>query len=177
VTADDVRASSTPGSFPIEVLEGSTTALLLFGAGFLGANDGIFVHDAGLSAVTVVDTDPVKIDEMRPIFPNWSFERREARTYAYQDASPADVVIVDPWTQAMNWVMNETPLWHSLATRYLVIGVSVPWFNDQLLPPTLEGINSWVRHCTIGVPQAVKLHRRSEYRGGVFWAVFPGGRP
>jgi hypothetical protein len=56
-TLDDIRDDGRGDVFPRGLLRPTDTALCLFAAGFLGANDVYWLYEAGLQEVTCVDTD------------------------------------------------------------------------------------------------------------------------
>ncbi len=133
VTHDPLeRVRIYAGEYPTHLLEGCERGLLLFGAAFLGLNDGIHMLDAGL-ACTVVDIDPVKLTEMWEAYPKecgWTFLHDDAWEYAEKAElaigagllEPFDVVSVDSWTGTMEQRVNDSlPLWCSLAKKFVTV--------------------------------------------------------
>lgn len=87
------------GPYPTELLEGAGSALFLFGAGFLGANDAGHAAAAGVPS-TVVDIDEAKLEQMRGLYPDdWEFVRADAFDYiaAQRGRRRWDLVSVDPF--------------------------------------------------------------------------------
>jgi len=128
------RVIAPVGPFPAELLVGARSALFLFGAGFLGANDAIHALKAGVPG-TVVDTDRGKLDEMRLLYPHtWKFVCRDV----FADVADRrrrqrrwDVVSADPFTgDTADRCLTLLPDLLALANRALVLtvaaGVSVP---------------------------------------------------
>jgi hypothetical protein len=132
VNLDQVRAKATPHVFPTDLLRGLDSALLVFCAGFLGANDGIHVHDAGIPNVVGIDNNPDMCDTMRALYPAWDIrtddvyswlahvdnERRQGR---HRDRY--DIVIVDCQTSQSELTHRLIRHYTALAKRTVVTGV------------------------------------------------------
>ncbi len=185
MTAAEILATANPATFPTDLLAGADSAICFFGAGFLGRNDVVHLWAAGVPNVVIVDTDEAKLTEMheRYSMPAWKFETGNAFGIAAalidKTKWSAAIVTVDPWTGDVAKALNSLPLWLSLTRRALVIGVTAEWFEAYHLPPTLDGFNEWIgRQFWNGatVPAATRLVKRSEFRGGVWWAVFEVNR-
>lgn len=110
------------GPYPSNLLKGCETALLLFGAGFLGMNDGIHMVDAGISAV-VVDIDESKLLKMANLYPDdWTFVKADAWWMAERLDSTFDVVSVDNFTgDSEAPVLASLGLWCRLANRLVTV--------------------------------------------------------
>lgn len=110
------------GPYPTDLLEGCGAALLLFGAGFLGMNDGIHIADAGMYAV-VVDIDRHKLEAMQRIYPSdWAFIEADAWECAEHLDSKFDVVSVDNYTgDSERPVLESLHLWCSLAIKLVTV--------------------------------------------------------
>lgn len=153
VTLDKIRAHSDPRVFPHHLLGGKETALVLFAAGFHGAQDAIWVHDAGLTA-TCVDQDAAKLGEMILAYPEgWEFVCGDAFEYANLTQRKWDVVTIDCPTNLFGRCADAIDLWCSLAWEAVVLGTG----DYDVAPP-----DGWRVADTIG---------RSSYRGGVYWTV------
>ena len=111
--------------YPVEVFEGTETALFLFGAGFLGEQDARHGLDAGVVG-TVVDCDQEKVREMRALYPgDWKFICGDAFYFGINAAGHLhkwDVVSVDPFTNLFARCLANLPLWCALAKRAVVLG-------------------------------------------------------
>lgn len=145
-------------AFPTERLEGLETGLVLFAAAWLGKQDAVFLADAGL-VCTCVDVRAERLNEMRDVYPGgWEFVEADAFAYssAWRTAGRRwDAVTVDCPTNLFGWCAQLLPRWCDLARRLVVLGCS----------PTTE----------LAVPDGWRLVERidrSDYRGGVQWAVF-----
>jgi hypothetical protein len=178
VNVNDIRERSTAGSFPIAALEKADTACLLFCAGFHGSNDAIFVHDAGINHAVLVDNDFTKLSEMQGAWANyqddWEFKLDDAYDFVQVAGRRYDVIVADPWTGHINRAMTMLAVWHRYAARALIIGVTKVFLGEHEQPPTLAGFNIWLHSAFPSLPEATDLHQRSDYRGGVYWAVIPG---
>jgi hypothetical protein len=150
----DVRDPEGDPSYPVALLEGCETALVLFAAAFWGRQDAAHIADAGLTA-TCVDLDRQKLDEMRRVYPDdWTFVDSDAFEYAKKRNVPFDIVSLDPFTNLMARCADELPLWCSLATRAVILG---------------SGSETWLR-----APDGWDItdtRHRSDFNGGIFWTV------
>jgi len=178
VNINEIRDRSTSGSFPVEALKGADTACLLFCAAFHGSNDAIFVHDAGIKRALLIDNDYRKLTEMEAAWcsyqPNWDFQTGDAFGFLQRAAERFDVVVADPWTGHISRALKMLNVWHRYVDRALIVGVTMIFLAEQGLPPTLDGFNRWLQFTFPNLPPASDLHKRSDYRGGVYWAVIPG---
>ncbi len=143
-------------NFPLELLEDSETALVLFAAGFLGVQDAVWIRDAGLTA-TCVDTDPEKMASMKPLYPDdWEFVEQDAYAFAHWETERRqwDIVTADPWTGHMDTCARFLKEWCRLARKAVVLGTGVG--------TVVEAPEGW---------KVTGTRRRSDYDGGVFWTV------
>jgi hypothetical protein len=124
VTLDELRARAA--SYPVDVLGGRETALVLFGAAFLGVNDAIHFANAGIPDVTVVDTDAARLDTMRRLYPeSWTFVAADAFAFVEEQREAGalyDVVGADPFTSLMPRCRESVPAFCALARHAVVLG-------------------------------------------------------
>jgi len=126
--------------YPVPMLRGAESALVLFAAAFLGHNDAIhFAQQSGLRA-TCVDTDAERLEEMRALYakcPGWEFVEADAWTYAEaarREDVTFDVVSLDPFTgDAMERVLQSLELWTALANDVVIVGTDAG-IPDDLIP-------------------------------------------
>jgi hypothetical protein len=127
---------------------------MLFCAAWFGRQDAVHIADAGLFA-TCVDTDEEKLLEMRGLYPDdWTFVCSDAFAFAKQTGGRWDVVSLDPFTDKFQLCAAMLPLWCDLARRVVVLGTG----------PDVA----------LSIPDGWKLsdlRRRSDFKGGVYWAV------
>jgi len=104
------------------LIKDCASALLLFGAGFLGMNDGIHMADAGLFGC-VVDIDFPKLEHMSRLYPSdWMFCQADAWDFAGRCDTKFDVVSVDNFTGSAELpVLESLPLWCALATKLVTV--------------------------------------------------------
>ena len=154
-TLDEIRLRAGSDTYPVRVLDGASSALIVFAAAFFGLNDAVFIADAGITA-TCVDSDRGRLETMREMYPDsWRFVTDDAYAFgesAMRSGETWDVVTVDPWTSAFDRCAVVD--WPRLARRAVVLGVG----PDTVVAPR----NGW---------RETERLRRSEYRGGVYWAV------
>jgi len=156
LTLDRVRKSAHP-VFPVRVLDGMSSALVVFAAGFYGAQDAIHVADAGLVG-TCVDVDADKLLLMEAMYPEgWEFRVADAFAFArtWRHAHRRwDIVTVDSPTNLFDRCAADVEVWCDLAWRTVVLGTGV--------------------ETAVEVPEGWRVSdvvQRSDYRGGVFWTV------
>lgn len=129
---EHIRADAGP--YPVELLEGCRSGLILFGAAFLGRNDAIHMLDAGVIC-DVVDIDQVKLDEMAHLYPaDWHFYATDAWWFAEASRVRYDVVSVDTWTGDLAAEsLKSLPLWCSVARKLVTLTVE-PDTEAVLIP-------------------------------------------
>lgn len=155
MTLDGIRFRAADNPYPVDLLSRCRTALVLFAGGFHGAQDGIFIADAGIDA-TCVDIRPQLLDEMAEVYPpSWEFVVADAFEYAKRCDRQFDLVSIDCPSGAFVQCAEELPLWCSVARVAVVLGSGFPVriFN----PPDGWRVTS-------------RLHR-SGFGGGVNWTV------
>lgn len=154
VTLEEVRAKAEPSVFPRHILDGCETGLVLFAAGFHGAQDAIWLAEAGIQA-TCLDTDGGKLDAMALAYPaRWEFIVGDAFAYAERTQRTWDVVTVDCPTRAFEKCAEYVGWWSQLAHHTVVLG-SGPF-------TTIHPTKGWT---------ITEQIRRSDYKGGTFWTV------
>lgn len=131
---DELRAHGDV--YPTEILDGYSTALVLFAAGFYGRQDAIHIADAGLTA-TCVDTNAENLVRMRWIYPDgWTFLALDAYEFAWGAAQAGqtwDVVSVDCPTGAFQDCAEMIDVWGALADHAVVLGTAP---RASVTPPT-----------------------------------------
>lgn len=154
VTLDEIREPEAADRYPREALKGCRTALVLFAAAWLGKQDAVWICDAGLTG-TCVDTDAQKLGEMAAIYPaGWDFVTADVFDYTATTPRQWDVVSVDCPTNLFDLCAESLPLWQFLARRVIILGCG---------PRThLDPGEGW---------QLTNLLHRSNFAGGVYWAV------
>ena len=148
---------SRDNAFPAARLAGMSDALVLFAACWHGRQDAVFVADAGLTA-TCVDHDDRKLEQMASMYPeSWEFVAADVFQWTSAWATAGrrwDVVTIDCPTNLFDRCATLTGRWCELARRIVVLGCSP---TTIIQPP-----DGWT---------VVDRMRRSDYRGGVEWAV------
>lgn len=151
-------------AYPVEVLDGCDSGLLLFCSGRLGITDGHWFAQAGLTDVTAVDWDAATLEPFAEQYPGWwHYVKEDAFQYAWEARRNWDIVSVDAPSQYAPQLVEHIPLWLALATKRATLTL--------------------YRHCFVGVPTVDELPdppdgwrydrliRRSEFRGGIYWLV------
>jgi hypothetical protein len=155
---DDVRQDAAASLYPGDRLSGLRSALMGFCAAFHGAQDCVWVADAGLPAVTAVDIDERRLSEMSAIYPaTWGFIASDLFIFAagrYAEDASYDLVSLDPPSDLFQTVADLTGLWCGLADRLVVIGTGR---HTLLEPPP-------------GWDETDRI-TRSTRTGGVYWSV------
>lgn len=156
MTADiEAIRQAADKTYPVELLADCGDALILFAAGFLGRQDGIWIADAGLPAVCV-DLRLELLHEMAAIYPpEWQFVHGDVYDLLGLDALPtADLVSVDCPSGHFDRCADLLDQICALARRHVVIGCGV---DTEIFPPA-----GWTLE---------PKRRRSSFAGGTFWAV------
>lgn len=153
-TLDAIRERAAANPYPVELLEHCNTALVLFASGFLGAQDGIFIADAGIAA-TCVDIRENLLDEMAAVYPpSWEFVVSDAFAYAENCDERFDLVSIDCPSGLFAECAEALPLWCSLARVAVVLGTG----RDTVVVPP----DGW---------HVAERRQRSRFAGGVYWTV------
>lgn len=153
-TLTDIRAEGVRDLFPTEKLAGMESALVLFAAAFMGRQDAIWIEEAGMVA-TCVDNDAEALTRMEAIYPDtWDFFCADAYWYATTTGDRWDVVTVDCPTGYFEQAAEHIKDWCVLARHVVILGTDT---DTPIEPP-----DGW---------QLVERRRRSDYAGGVYWAV------
>lgn len=138
--------------YPLWVLKGCETALIVFAAEFGGMNDAAWIAEAGLRA-TCIDINADKIEEMRPMYPaDWRFVCADA--YTLKPDEVFDVVSLDPFTNHFDRCAEAIGRWCGLARRAVIIGTGTD--------TTIVSPQGW---------RQTDCVKRTDYQGGVFWTV------
>lgn len=154
VTLERVRASASPRLFPRYVLNGCHDALVLFAAGFHGAQDAVWIAEAGMQA-TCVDVNHKMLGEMVLAYPEgWEYVHGDAFVYAENTERRWDVVTVDCPTSLFDRCASRVELWTTLAQRAVVLGTGI---GTEVDPPA-----GW---------RVTEVLPRSLFQGGVYWTV------
>jgi hypothetical protein len=143
-------------TFPVELLEGCHTGLVLFAARWHGRQDAIHLADAGLEG-TAVDIDESRLVEMARVYPDdWDFYVDDVFEFAgeHHGVERWDVVTLDPFSELFDRVAALADLWTGLANRVVILGVGV---ETTIRPPA-----GW---------RIVLRRRRSSFAGGVYWVA------
>lgn len=161
-TLEEIRNDADGETYPQDRLAGAESALVLFSAGFFGRQDAFWIASAGLRAMCI-DTDADRLDAMAAVYPtHWDFI--EANVYEWAPAAAEmsrhwDVVSVDCPSGHFDRCADLLPLWCSLARRVVVLGCGQN--RGSINVPA-----GWVLS---------DMRRRSNYDGGVYWAVVEAG--
>lgn len=86
--------------YPTQYLVGQSSALAVFVTYFLGRNDVMYIHDAGIKRVTLVDLDATGLELMKQIYPShWAYVAQDYRGFlddAIARGESYDVISCDP---------------------------------------------------------------------------------
>ena len=153
-TLDDVRDPDGDPTYPVHLLDGCETALVLFSAAFWGRQDAWHLAESGLEG-TCVDLDWRKLREMAEVYPpDWQFVTADVFDYAHQHEGGWDVVSADPFTNQMDETAAMIDVLCSLADRLVVLGTG--------RETKVEAPDGWA------VTERIK---RSAFTGGIYWTV------
>ena len=110
--------------YPVDRLAGCKTALVLFGAGFYGRSDGVWIARSGLTAA-VVDVDAVRLDAMQRIYPDdWTFECNDVFDFAASalaDDTRWDLLSIDPPIGLCPSAGTLLSTWADLARELIIV--------------------------------------------------------
>lgn len=155
LTLEDIRSEVDGLAYPREILPECGDALVLFAAGFLGRQDAFWICDAGLTAICV-DARLKPLHEMASVYPaDWQFVLGDVyELVAFDALATADLVSIDCPSGHFDRCADLIGHWCNLARRYVVLGTAAD--IDLALP------DGWTE---------VERRYRSDFAGGVYWAV------
>ncbi len=122
--ADGDRVATVEHLFPVDILNGCETALVLFASAFGGEQDARYIADAGLRA-TCVDLNVKTLLRMQNDYPDdWQFIVADAYVFPRLSRKTWDVVTADPFTNEFAKAAGMLQAWCDLARRFVVLGVA-----------------------------------------------------
>lgn len=181
-TLAEIRAAASPATFPVERLAGRHHAAAFYCAAFLGRQDVVHLHGAGLYVVAV-DTDVGRLAEMRATYEDhdgpgrlsWcSSDAVVAARVFREERESFDVVTLDPFTGSeMERAWSRLDAFAAIVRPggLLVAGCVRDTLGRRCTSVTPAGVTLWL--IGVGLPEfrCVALHPRSGLAGGCWWAV------
>lgn len=173
----DALRLSAQKAFPTRLLHGCNSAASFFCAQFYGKNDVVHLYEMGVPRVTLVDLDAGKLGVMRDLYPaDWELIVGDAFDAARQFTSAGrkfDLVVCDPYsTLAGTVAFDHFGLFHSIASKFLLLLYSQEMFDDLQIEPQAEALSNAVARRTGLAATAIDVVKRSSHAGGIYWAVF-----
>lgn len=108
--------------YPKHLLERCESGLLLFCSGRMGAADGHWFREAGLTAVICVDWDAKTLVPFACSYPSeWRYVEADAFEWARLQTRRWDIVSADVPSQWADRLQETLPLWCSLAERFVTV--------------------------------------------------------
>lgn len=157
-TLAEIRAASNPSTFPVERLAGMTTAAAFYCAAFLGRQDVVHLNDAELEVIGV-DIDAEKLAQMELLYDDFLGSEGDAVDFARTRAAREityDVVVCDPWTHDIPYVLSRLDVFAAVCSRVLIVGL----------------VSGTSAPNSVGSFHLAEILHRSNHAGGVWWAVF-----
>lgn len=158
-------------AFPRELLDECSSALLLFCSGRMGAADGHWVREAGLTDVTAVDWDADTLEPYADAYPvDWDYVEDNVFEFVEKVDRRWDIVSADAPFQLRDRLHEALPRYCSLANKYVTATHSQP-------------VNDLNRDLTriVAIPPAPAGWRymedpiyRAEFEGRRFWWLILG---
>lgn len=114
-------------AFPRDLLADCESAFLLFCSGRMGAADGHWVREAGLTDVTCVDWDEKTLEPFQAAYPSeWSYVRADIFDFLRDSFGGRrwDIVSADAPSQLGSELPNLLPSYCSISSRYVVATMS-----------------------------------------------------
>lgn len=123
-------------AYPRHLLDDVASGLLLFCSGRMGAADGHWFREAGLTDVQCVDWDEKTLDPFRAHYPEeWYYTQADAFLWAELAATRRwDIVSADAPSQYADRMYDALPVWCRLANSYVTATVMRPPTADDTVP-------------------------------------------
>lgn len=156
-TLAEVYSEPEGRAYPRHILEGCESALVLFAAAFDGRQDAYWIAEAGMRATCV---DIRSMNRMSRLYPAvWEFIEADAFEFCETTGGQWDIVSIDCPSGAFQQCADMVGLWCDLARVAVILGNGL----DVLVHPPA----GW---------RLTEMRRRSDFRGGVYWAVLERAR-
>lgn len=122
-------------AYPRHLLDGCSSGLLLFCSGRMGAADGHWFREAGLTDVTAVDWDEKTLVPFEAEYPDeWRYLQEDAWLYVAVAQRRWDIVSADPPSQYRDIQIRSLANWCSVSDRYVTATVMQPDIPDEAIP-------------------------------------------
>lgn len=168
--------------FPSEHLQVQSAAAF-FAARFYGKNDVIHLCIAGVPYVHCVDTDTVRLEIMRKVYPEkWSYDVGDAYALARrfrEEGRIFDVTIADcPNQMALRVLFADFENFIGITRQHLFCYFNREMFNELGIQPTAESLGRRLSDRWQAAIVVEQLALRSSAYGGTYWAIVraPGHR-
>lgn len=166
-TRDQVwEKRSAPKAFPSPLVEGARSAVSFFSAAFFGRNDVVYLDQAAVPEITLVDIDGPKVAAMARIYPTvrevYGEDAYAVADRMHRGGQTVDVVVCDPNTDQGWFVLAENfDRFTRLARQSWVTGVTAAELERAGVAPSVEGVQAWLDANGHGGWEAVWLRERN----------------
>lgn len=132
---DEIRRLGNRATFPQNLLSYCDSALMLFCAGFYGANDCIWVQHHGIRRVRGIDVDDDKLRVMRKLYPpNWWFSHADVFESIPSMLKKYDLVVADPSINLVQRLLKRVRCLTDLSEKFVVVTIQGTVEYDWTLP-------------------------------------------
>lgn len=146
-------------TYPRHLLADCDSALLLFCSGRMGAADGHWVREAGLTDVTCVDWDEKTLEPFAAEYPaEWVYQQADVFAWTHGQTRTWDLVSADAPSQHAALLPHMLPIYCSRASKYVVATMACYASDDPIQPAAPDG---WI--------YAEDPIWRAEFEGRRFW--------
>jgi hypothetical protein len=172
-------AAERRANFPADIVKHARSALCLDGATTEGRADLIYLFEANVSNVTVVDRRADKLRVVSKTFPSvWRYLHAspvEVCKEALEGQTSFDVVIADGSRATVDNFWEDVLIGALALTRQqLVARITGDYLSEFDLEPTSSGVALLCRRLHGVDIDVAYLIKRSSGNGGTFWAIVNG---
>lgn len=151
----DLRAYGDGAFYPSHLIKRGDSALCCFAAAFIGKQDAVWLHQAGVNMATCLDSDADALDRMKTIYPShWEFVCADVFDWTAATSRTWDVLSLDPPTNLFQITADHIERWCTLAREAVILGIGK---DTELISPA-----GW---------HVVSVRKRSSFMGGTYWAA------
>ena len=124
-------------TFPRHLIERCSSALLLFCSGRMGASDGHWIAEQGLTDVTCVDWDAATLEPFADEYPaTWHYVEADVFEWMERDRGRRwDIVSADAPSQLADRLVEMLPRYCALARRYVTATHATVGVDSEADPP------------------------------------------
>lgn len=176
-----IKRAKEHGWFKDYIYKDCVSAADFFCARFLGVQTSAYIAGAGMKDVTLIDNDPIKMEDMKRIYPDeWTFIVDDAFKIVreFNDKNiKFDLVSCDPWSNTVDDVLTKdfTLFWNITNKYFICVSCLNNFYKSNNIEPTKESIESYIKkvhNIEVVVDYIIKV---GDCEGGSYYIIIKKG--